>query len=95
MFRVAKIFLGLSGFDAYQPVFIGEDGSGESKSAIQSLVDENPQTQNDIVTHCFIMVMALFVQTLISARQQYLRQKSGCFSMDSADFGGLENPVVD
>jgi hypothetical protein len=26
---------------------------------------------------------------------QYLRQKSGCFSMDSADFRGLENPVVD
>jgi hypothetical protein len=33
--------------------------------------------------------------SLAAAIDQYLRQKSGCFSMDSADFGGLESPVVD
>jgi len=40
-------------------------------------------------------VVPTVVVAMIVTQYQYLRQKSGCFSVDSADFGGLENPVVD
>ena len=63
-FRVTKIVRGLSGLCAYQPVFSGKDGSVRAKSAGQSLLDENLQVHNSIITHCFVMVIALSVQAL-------------------------------
>ena len=61
---MTKIFRGLSGLCAYQPVFSGKDGSVRAKSAGQSLLDENLQVHNSIITHCYVMVIVLSVQAL-------------------------------
>ena len=64
LFRVAKIFRGLPGLGAYQPVSSGKGGSGSPKRTFQSLLDETLQVHKAIITYCFVMVIVLFVQTL-------------------------------
>ena len=50
------------------------------------------------VTEVHARVAAMNIMALSGPKASlinYLRQSSGCFSMDSADFGGLKDPVVD
>ncbi|MFZ4779518.1 MAG: hypothetical protein ACOYM3_29495 [Terrimicrobiaceae bacterium] len=62
---MAKIFRGLAGLGAYQPVFCGKGGSGSPKRTFQSLLDENLQVHKTIITYCFVMIIVVSVQALL------------------------------
>ena len=66
LFRVAKIFRGLPGLGAYQPVSSGKGGSGSPKRTFQSLLDEILQVHKAIITYCFVMIIVVSVQALAS-----------------------------
>ena len=72
LFRVAKIFRGLPGLGAYQPVFSGKGGSGSPKRTFQSLLDKNLKVHGVIIKYCFILIIVVSVQALAGRAVKFI-----------------------